>query len=450
MNPPHAVRADRLKRLQAMTSEHAEALIAAINADFGHRSRQETQLADLMMVGAAIRHARRHLKQWMRPRRAPTALHYRPGFNRILRQPLGVVGVVAPWNYPYQLAMGPAAAALAAGNRVMVKPSELTPRLSELLRRIVGDAFAEAELAIVTGDAAVGKSFVELPFDHLLFTGSTAVGRMVAQAAAKNLTPVTLELGGKSPAILDVSCDFGIAAPRLAQGKLLNAGQTCIAPDYALVPGDRVDEFVLLLRAAVEKMYPSIGGNPDYTSVVNERHYQRLNALLEDAQSKGAHIVSICPAAEMPDPAARKLPPTLVLDVTDEMKIMQEEIFGPLLPIMRYSAIEDAIRYVNSHERPLALYWFGTDRANRDRVLRQTISGGVTINDCLWHFGQEDMPFGGIGASGSGAYHGEYGFRTFSKEKPVFFQSRFNSMFLLRPPYGKVFERVAALLKRIM
>ncbi|MGH8806955.1 MAG: coniferyl aldehyde dehydrogenase, partial [Noviherbaspirillum sp.] len=421
----------------------------AIAQDFGHRSPHETRLADLMMVSAAIKHARRHLKQWMKPRRAPTAKHYRPGHNRILRQPLGVVGIVAPWNYPYQLAVGPAVGAIAAGNRVMIKPSELTPVFSELLKKIVASTFDETEVAVVTGDAEVGKAFVELPFDHLVFTGSTTVGRLVAQAAAKNLTPVTLELGGKSPAIVDASCDFSVAAPRLMQGKLLNAGQTCIAPDYALVPAGRVDELVAALKQAAAKMYPHYARNPDYTSIVNERHYARLQGLIEDARARGAQIIPLNPAGETIDPASRKIVPAIVLGVTSDMKIMCEEIFGPLLPVLTYSSLDDAIGYINRNDRPLALYWFGNDNRNRDQVLARTISGGVTINDCLWHFGQEDMPFGGVGASGNGAYHGEFGFRTFSKEKPVFFQPRFNGLFLLYPPYGKTFERMVKLLKKI-
>lgn len=449
MNPGVAVRKDRLARLAAMGEKHADEIVAAISADFGHRSAHETQMAELVLVGATIRHAERHLKRWMKPRRMPTALHYRPASNRLLRQPLGVVGIVAPWNYPYQLALAPAVAAIAAGNRVMIKPSELTPRFAELLRQIVAESFAEDEMAVVTGDAQTGKAFTELPFDHLFFTGSTAVGRMVAQAAAKNLTPVTLELGGKSPAILDPSSDLAVAVPRLAFGKLLNAGQTCIAPDYAFVPNDRIDAFVEQMHRAVAKMYPRLAANPDYTSIVSDRHFARLQGLLEDARARGARIVPVNPAGEAFDPAGRKQPPVLVLGATPEMKLMQEEIFGPILPVLGYERIEEAIAYINRHDRPLALYWFGSDGANRDKVLNQTISGGVTLNDCIWHIAQEDQPFGGVGASGSGSYHGEWGFRTFSKEKPVFIQPRLNGMFLMYPPFGKTFERMLALLRRI-
>ena len=449
MNPALEVRKERLDRLAAMGEKHAAGIAQAISADFGHRSTHETQMAELVLVGGIIRHAQRHLRRWMKPQRMPTAMHYRPGSNRLLRQPLGVVGIVAPWNYPYQLALAPAVAAIAAGNRVMIKPSELTPRFSELLARIVAEFFDEGEMAVIVGDAQTGKAFTELPFDHLFFTGSTAVGRMVAQAAAKNLTPVTLELGGKSPAILDPSSDLATVAPRLAFGKLLNAGQTCIAPDYAFVPKDRIDAFVEAMQRAVAKLYPRLAANPDYSSIVNERHFARLQGLLEDARAKGARIVAINPAGENFDPAARKQPPMLVLGVTPEMKLMQEEIFGPILPVMAYERIDEAIAYINRHDRPLALYWFGSDAANRDQVLSQTISGGVTLNDCIWHIAQEDQPFGGVGASGCGSYHGEWGFRTFSKEKPVFAQPRLNGMFLMYPPFGKTFERMLALLKRI-
>jgi coniferyl-aldehyde dehydrogenase len=444
--PGRAARDDRLGRLLAIVEQHAGEFTAAISEDFGHRSRHETLIAEIFVVVAAIKHSRRHLGRWMRMRRAPTALQYRPGYNRVLPQPVGVVGVVSPWNYPLQLALGPVVGALAAGNRVMLKPSELTPRTAALLARRVGERFAEDEFAVVTGDADAGRAFVELPFDHLLFTGSTAVGRLVAQAAAKNLTPVTLELGGKSPAIVDPSCDLSIAAPRLALGKLLNAGQTCIAPDYALVPAARVEQFAAAMRAAVTAMYARIVDNDDYTSIVSDRHYARLQRLLEDARAKGASVVEL---GEKPDAARRRMPPVLVLGVNDGMDLMKEEIFGPLLPVVAYASVDEAIAYVNRHERPLALYWFGEDAASRDRVLARTVSGGVTVNDCLWHFAQEDLPFGGVGASGMGAYHGEAGFRTFSKDKPVFFQTRLNGMFLMRPPYGRVFERVVALLRRL-
>jgi coniferyl-aldehyde dehydrogenase len=448
MNPPLAVRLDRLRRLALMTKRHAQDIIDAISADFGNRSPHETLIADLLSVDEAIKHARRHLRRWMRPKRMPTGFKYRPGYNRLIPQPLGVAGVVAPWNYPYQLSMLPAVAALAAGNRVMIKPSELTPVAADLMARIVREAFADDEVAVFPGDAAVGKAFVDLPFDHLFFTGSTTVGRLVAQAAAKNLTPVTLELGGKSPVIVDEDSEFSKIMPMVAIGKLFNAGQTCIAPDYALVPRARVGEFSAAMAREVAKLYPTLARNRDYTSIVNDRHYARLQGLLADAKARGARIVEINPAGEMLVPALRKIAPTLVLDACDEAAIMREEIFGPLFPVIAYDGVDDAIRYVNKRARPLALYWFGNNSVHRDRVLRGTIAGGVTVNGCLTHFAQESQPFGGVGASGSGTYHGEYGFRAFSKEKPVYYQSRLGLLPHLLPPYGKLLDSVLVWFKR--
>ena len=444
MAPTLAVRRDRLSRLARMTRRHAADIIAAISADFGHRSPHETLIADLLAVDEAVKYARRHLAQWMRPQRIATQAMYRPGYNRLLAQPLGVVGVVAPWNYPYQLSMLPTLGALAAGNRVMIKPSELAPRTADLMARIVRESFAEDELAVHPGDAAVGKAFVELPFDHLFFTGSTAVGRLVAQAAAKNLTPVTLELGGKSPVIVDADGAFESIAPKIAIGKLFNAGQTCIAPDYALVPRARADEFAAAMTRAMGKLYPTLADNADYTSIVSERHYARLAGLVADAKARGARLIEVNPAGETLDPVARKMAPTLILDVGADMAVMREEIFGPLLPVVPYDTLDEAIDYVNGHDRPLALYWFGDDARRRDRVLRDTIAGGVTVNGCLTHFAQEAQPFGGVGASGTGSYHGVYGFRTFSKEKPVYYQGRLGIMPLLMPPYGRVLDRVLA------
>jgi coniferyl-aldehyde dehydrogenase len=448
MMPTLATRLDRLRRLSNMTKRHAQDIIGAVSADFGNRSPHETLIADLLSVDEAIRHARRHLRSWMSPKRMPTGVKYRPGYNRLIPQPLGVAGVVAPWNYPYQLSILPTVAALAAGNRVMIKPSELTPATAELMARIVRESFRDDEVAVFAGDAAVGKAFVELPFDHLFFTGSTAVGRLVAQAAAKNLTPVTLELGGKSPVFIDAEADFARIMPMVAIGKLFNAGQTCIAPDYALVPRTRVDEFAAAMARAVAKLYPTLGDNRDYTSIVNARHYARLQGLLADAKAHGARIVEINPAGETLAPDLRKIAPTLVLDAGEDTAIMHEEIFGPLFPVVAYDGVDDAIRYVNQRARPLALYWFGDNAARRDRVLQGTIAGGVTVNGCLTHFAQESQPFGGVGASGSGSYHGVHGFRTFSKEKPVYYQSRFGLLPKLLPPYGKLLDAVLGWFER--
>jgi coniferyl-aldehyde dehydrogenase len=446
--PSVATRRDRLERLRRIVTQHESRFVAAIERDFGHRSAHETRLAELYIVGAEARHAIRRLSRWMKPRRVATPWHLLPASARIMHQPVGVVGIISPWNYPVQLALAPAVAAIAAGNRVMLKPSELTPATSSLLAELVSASFREDEFAVVEGDADIGQAFSALAFDHLFFTGSTAVGRKVAQAAAANLTPVTLELGGKSPAVFDATADFASSVPRLMVGKLLNAGQTCIAPDYALVPAARLDEFIAAATATVHDLYPQVSTNPDYTSIVNARHFARLTGLLDDARSKGARIMPLGEAGARTDTTPRRLVPTLVAGVTDDMAIMREEIFGPLLPIETYSTPDDAIAKINARPHPLALYWFGADRRHCERMLRQTLAGGVTVNDTLWHFAHEGLPFGGVGASGSGQYHGEHGFVTFSKAKPVYAQSRFAPTRLLYPPYGRVFERVLALLKR--
>ncbi|KQV60980.1 aldehyde dehydrogenase [Pelomonas sp. Root1217] len=443
--PSYEVRRDRLQRLLAMTRQHGEAIAAAMAQDFGHRARQESLLADIFTVESGARHAIKHLRRWMKTRRVATPLHFLPGRNVLMRQPLGVVGIVSPWNYPYYLAMEPAVAALAAGNRVLIKPSELTPATSELMARIVAEHFKPEEMQVITGDAEVGKAFTTLPFDHLFFTGSTAVGRHVAQAAARNLTPVTLELGGKSPAVVDRSCDLRLTASRLAFGKLFNAGQTCVAPDYLLVPREMVEPLSEQILAEMRRMYPRIAGNADYTSIATPRHLARLQGLIADAAERGARVLRS--HDEQPDD--RRLVPALLLDVPPEATVMQEEIFGPLLPIVGYDKVDEALAHINRGDRPLALYWFGQDGAARDHVMRETHAGGVTINDCLWHLGQEEQPFGGVGASGMGSYHGEWGFRTFSKEKPLFIQSRFAGTKLFQPPYGATFEKLLSLLRRI-
>jgi coniferyl-aldehyde dehydrogenase len=448
MNPPLHVRRDRLDRLSRLAKTHREAIIAAISADFGHRSRHETDLAEIFIVLSAIRHTRRHLRRWMKARRVPTPLHLMPASSEVIRQPLGVVGVISPWNYPFQLALLPVAAALAAGNRAMLKPSELTPRFSELLARAVSESFAPDEFAVVPGDVDVGRAFSHLPFDHLFFTGSTNVGRQVALAAASNLTPVTLELGGKSPAIIDLDCDLPVAARRLAFGKLLNAGQTCVAPDYVLVPRASADAFVAAMRESVAAMYPTIDANPDYTSIVSDRHYGRLSDLVAGAKAQGATAIPLVDATSSAGATARKFPPTLLVGVDDGMAVMQEEIFGPLLPILPYDSLDEAIDFVNRRPHPLALYWFGERRERRDRVLRGTIAGGVTTNDACLHVSQENLPFGGVGASGMGAYHGERGFLTFTHEKAVLHQARVNGMGLFQPPYGRRFEALLARLRR--
>jgi len=447
-NPSLPERRERLACLLRLVDENEAAFIAAVDADFGGRAAQETRIAELHVTRSAVKFARRHLRRWMRTRRIATELAFLPGQNRLTPQPLGVVGVVSPWNYPIQLTLCPLVGALAAGDRALIKPSELTPRTSALLAELIAKYFNPDLVSVVLGDAEVGKAFVALPFDHLLFTGSTAVGRQVAAAAAANLTPVTLELGGKSPAILDASCDLAKASARIAAGKLFNAGQTCVAPDYLLVPRGRAAETAAAVRAAMTRLYPTLAGNSDYTAIVSDRHRARLAALLAEARDAGAEIVEVNPANESFD-GRRKLAPAIVIGAPGSTRLMREEIFGPLLPIVEYDGLDEAIAYVNRGERPLALYWFGRDAARRARVLSETVSGGVTINDCLLHFVQEGQPCGGVGASGVGAYHGEWGFRTFSKLKPAFRQSDLSGFPLLRPPYGKMTDWVLGVLKRL-
>jgi len=437
-------RAD-LASLKAAIRDKAEALAQVISEDFGHRSRHETLLAEIFTALSGIRHAEKHLGQWMRPKRVSVSAELLPGRARILYQPLGVVGIISPWNYPFQLAIMPLIAALAAGNRVMLKPSELTPRTADFIAEFLAGLFPSDKVATVLGGAEIGAAFARLPFDHLFYTGSTAVGRLVMQAAAETLTPVTLELGGKSPCILGEDAALAGAVDSIVYGKLLNAGQTCIAPDYVLLPEAKREAFIAEAQRAVKKFYPRLAANRDYTSIVNDRQYQRLCRYLDEAKAKGARIVELNPAEEALA-GTRKLAPTLVIEPDDDLALMREEIFGPVLPVRTYRGLDEAIDYVNRHPRPLALYYFGEDAEKRDRVLARTISGGVSINETLMHVVVENLPFGGVGASGIGAYHGEIGFQTFSHRKGVFLQSRFNGAFLLRPPFGRLTDLMLKLL----
>ncbi len=439
----YRARVEALTALESMLRENSGAFCAALDRDFKGRAPQETQLLEIFPSLEAIRHARRHLRGWMKAKRRPTSLWFLPGRSRVMFQALGVVGVVVPWNYPLYLALGPVVGALAAGNRVLVKMSEAAPATGELLEKLVAASFSPGVLRIVNGGPDVAREFVALPFDHLLFTGSTEVGRQVMRAAATNLTPVTLELGGKSPAIVGRGIAIDEAAERIVFGKCLNAGQTCIAPDYALVPEERIDAFAAAARAAVAKLYPRLRDNPDYTAIINERHRERLAGCLAEARSQGARVEEINPAGE--DFAlSPKMAPHLVIGATDSMRIMKEEIFGPILPLIPYRTLEAAIAFVNARPRPLALYVFDHDRKAIQRVLDETVSGGVTVNETILHIAQEELPFGGVGPSGMGEYHGRAGFETFSKKKAVFFQPRLNGLRFLRPPYG---ARFAALVK---
>lgn len=423
--------------LDASIRRNVPQIQQALDRDFGHRCQEETLLAEIMGSLKAITYARKHLKSWMKPRSRRVDMTFQPATARIVPQPLGVVGIMAPWNYPFGLVIKPLISALAAGNRVMIKPSESTPAVASLLQTMLGEIFPESQVCVIDGDDQIAQAFTELPFNHLLFTGSSSTGKLVMAAAAKNLTPLTLELGGKSPTIICDDYDMALATRSIATGKAFNCGQTCTAPDYVMVPRAGIQEFIDAFSATVRQMYPDPVQNPDYTSVINTRHYDRLQGYLSDAVTRGARIVDIYPASGS-DAVTRKLLPTLVIDPPDDSRIMRDEIFGPLLIVIPYVQLTDAMDFINRRPRPLALYVFTNDRAVEDAVLKGTISGGVTVNDTLLHYTQESLPFGGVGNSGFGAYHGEKGFQTFSHAKPVFRQSRINFVDAVRAPYGKM------------
>lgn len=426
-------RKENLRKLDRVLVENAEAIAEAIHADFGHRAVEETLMAEVFASVDGIRHAVKHVKGWMRPQRRPVSITFAGGSNTVVPQPKGVVGVVSPWNYPLFLTAGPLTSILAAGNRAMVKMASSSQHLARLLAEKLRAVFPEDTVAILPGVRA--QDFSTLPFDHLIFTGSADAGRTVMRSAAENLTPVTLELGGKSPTILCDDFDVEEAASRILYAKFLNAGQTCLAPDYLLVSEARRDAFVEAAKRILPKRYPDTN-QPSYTSVIDEKSYKRLRATLEDARQKGATIVPLVPGAAFHD-ELRKFPPHLVLDVTDEMRIMQEEIFGPLFPVKTVRNVDEAVAYVNSKDRPLGLYLFTNDAKLQEKVVYGTISGGVTINNCVLHVAQHDLPFGGVGASGMGHYHAREGFLEFSKLRPVFRNPRFSMLGMLYPPYSR-------------
>ena len=447
--PDYHQRRDDLLRLRKAVVEHQQEMLDALNADFGNRSRHETLLGDVMPVLAEIDHMRAHLRRWMRPQRRSPGWRLWPAQARLRYVPLGVVGVISPWNYPIQLALAPLAAAIAAGNHVYLKPSEHSPHTSAFLRKLLATVFPPERVAVAVGGAEVGAAFAALPLDHLLFTGSTAVGRKVMAAAAANLTPVTLELGGKSPALVGEHAPMAQVATRLATGKLYNAGQTCIAPDYVLVPRSRRDELVAALRSEVGARYPSLDGNRDYTRIINQAQYQRLSGYLDDARARGLEVVELAPVADRQRAQAeRLLPPTLVLEPGDDAAIMQDEIFGPILAVRSYRDLDHAIEQINGRDRPLALYLFDNDRAVIDKVLDQVVAGGVCINETLLHQVCSDLPFGGVGASGMGHYHGHEGFLTFSKAMPVLRQRGLPVTDRFKPPYGRLADGILKLVMR--
>jgi len=450
-------RIDRLNRALELLIAHQARWCEAAAHDFGQRPAAITRFMDIMPAVTALKLARRRVQHWMRPRRQRLGLPAgAPGSRGAIHyQPLGVVGAISPWNFPITLSVGPLAGILAAGNRCMLKPSEMTPMVSALIQELVQRYFDARELAVITGDGTVAAAFSKLAFDHLLYTGSGAVGKRVMAAAAEQLVPVTLELGGKCPVLLGRSANLARAVDRIMLGKLANAGQMCIAPDYVLMPAERIDEFVALARAWVARAYPQLSRNPDYTHLIDERAAVRMRALLQDASAQGARIVALAPetvtpAGEDQRAGARMVEPLLILGATQHMRVMQEEIFGPLLPVLASADIEAAVATVNAGPRPLALYYFGSDAGERRFVLEHTRSGGVTINGVGMHFMAEELPFGGIGASGMGAYHGEQGFRSFSHARAVYVQPGLDLAGLigLRPPYGPRLEKVLNLLIR--
>lgn len=443
--PSREERLDNLLKLEKLLVDNQEAIAEAIRRDFGNRAIEESKLLELFLSIDGLRYCRKNLKKWMKPKRRAVSIWFAGASNRVLAQPKGVVGVVVPWNYPLFLAMGPLASALAAGNRCMVKMAANSRNLCELLHRLIGEQFDENTLAILPG--VRGSDFTTLPFDHVIFTGSAETGRTVMRAAADNLTPVTLELGGKSPTIIADDFDLELAASRLLFTKFMNAGQTCVAPDYVFLPESKKEAFVAAARRIMAKRYPDLA-NGQFTTVIDDASFARLTDTLTDAEKKGATLVNLAPGHEL-DAVSRLMPPHLVLDASDDAIIMRDEIFGPLLPVRTYREIDEVLNYINRRDRPLGLYLFSNDKALQDRIIRNTSSGGVSINDCSFHVAQHDIPFGGVGASGMGHYHGHEGFVEFSKMRPIFSQFRYTALPLLYPPYGKLFNLVYKLMIRL-
>jgi len=442
-------RVEALSHLLQSIVNHQDELIVAVSADFGQRPVAETRILEFFPLIDEIRFIKRNLRRWMRPRSVAANWQFLPSRARIIYQPLGVVGVIGAWNYPILLTLSPLANALAAGNHVIVKPSELAPKTAEVVRRIVSAGFPEEYATVITGDKEVAAALCTLPFDHLLFTGSTSVAKLVMKAAAENLTPLTLELGGKSPALVHESYSMAIAADRICTAKFWNAGQTCIAPDYALVPAHKRDEFISGCEAAITKRYGSPSSNTSYTHMISQSALNRMQEFVDDARDRERGVVQPGSLEDNVISESRYFPPTLIIGAEDSMRVMHTEIFGPILPVVTYSSLDEALRFINARPRPLALYYFDDDKSRARNVLEHTTSGGAAINDCIFQFAQHRLPFGGVGASGMGAYHGFEGFKTFSKKKGVFLQSALAGSVLdkfLKPPYTSGTNRVIGLL----
>ncbi len=440
--PEASERIEKLLKLKKSVLALQEPLIAALNADFGCRSRDDSLMGDIMPSVAAINYSMKRLKRWMRPQRRHVNIMFLPASAKVIYQPMGVVGIIVPWNYPIFLALGPLITALASGNRAMIKMSEFTPNTNKVFRQIITNCFTESEVAVIEGEADVAAKFSEIPFDHMLFTGSTQVGRHVMRAASENLTPVTLELGGKSPALIAPDIQPKTAIQRLLWGKTLNSGQTCVSPDYILCPEDKLEEVIKEARTQFQVMYPSPSTNPDYTSVISDRQYARINGLLQEVETQGARIENLANDDNEALKRQRKVPLTLIINPSNDSLVMKEEIFGPLFPIVTYKTIDEALTYIHQRPRPLALYLFSFDKELQDRCAYSTHSGALTVNDAVMHVAQDDIPFGGIGPSGMGHYHGKEGFLTLSKAKPIFSQGRLFLGGLVHPPYGTFIHKL--------
>mgnify|MGYP001338978590 FL=1 len=434
-------RKEWIDRCIALLIKYQNEIVEAISKDFGHRSTESSLLADVAGSIGSLKSAKENIKKWVKPEKrkvTPAILGLLGAKLRVEYQPLGTVGVISPWNFPVTLTFGPLGSIFAAGNRAMIKPSEFTPETSKLMKVMFEEAFKEEEVAVFTGGPDLGEAFSSLPFDHLLFTGATSIAKHVMRAASENLVPVTLELGGKSPVIISKNTNFDMSVKRVMAGKTMNAGQICLAPDYVFIPKDKKEEFISQSKKTVTEMYPSLKDNPDYTSVINQRHYDRLQGYVDEAKEKGFEVIEINPSNEdFSQQAHHKIPPTLIVDPDDSLSVMKEEIFGPILSVKTYEDIEDTVDYINSNDRPLGLYYFGDDKKEMQNVLENTTSGGVTINDVVFHVGQDNAPFGGVGPSGTGSYHGIEGFKNFSHTKTIYTQSSFDGLFgLFRPPFG--------------